>query len=216
MKYLIASTLLMLSAWAQATVLPEIYVTEVSTPEAPGGGGIYTVTIIQPPLEESTEWFLYAWGITNQDAVSADTLLTGWAGGLFDDTSWDSGIVFETATPGDPEFIFATGDAGVGNFDSVFGPGFSQAAVYWLEQYFGNPLLATSSNFTWSGSEPDSTAFAVISNFTSGENLACNINVGGPAALSNCVSTTVVPIPAAAWLFGSALGLLAWIRRKPA
>ena len=43
--------------------------------------------------------------------------------------------------------IFKTGSNGIGTFDSVFGPGFSQAAVYWNFDYTGNPLVATSSNF---------------------------------------------------------------------
>lgn len=39
-------------------------------------------------------------------------------------------------------------------------------------------------------------------------------NGGQVAALSNVRAFTVIPVPAAAWLFGSALGLLGWIRRS--
>ncbi len=38
----------------------------------------------------------------------------------------------------------------------------------------------------------------------------------GPYSLSlSGVEFSVVPVPAAAWLFGSALGLLGWLRRRP-
>ena len=40
-------------------------------------------------------------------------------------------------------------------------------------------------------------------------------NFDRPEVLIN-VNEAVVPVPAAAWLFGSALGLLGWIRRKAA
>jgi hypothetical protein len=39
-------------------------------------------------------------------------------------------------------------------------------------------------------------------------------NGGAVAALSNARAFSVVPVPAAAWLFGSALGLLGWMRRR--
>jgi hypothetical protein len=39
-------------------------------------------------------------------------------------------------------------------------------------------------------------------------------NAGGSADLSNVRAFSVVPIPAAVWLFGSGLGLLGWMRRK--
>jgi hypothetical protein len=38
----------------------------------------------------------------------------------------------------------------------------------------------------------------------------------GPAWAVHDGNVGVIPIPAAAWLFGSALGLLGWIRRKKA
>lgn len=39
-------------------------------------------------------------------------------------------------------------------------------------------------------------------------------NGGQVADLSNVRAFSVVPVPAAVWLFGSALGLLGWMRRK--
>ena len=38
--------------------------------------------------------------------------------------------------------------------------------------------------------------------------------VGDSVSFDLVTSATVVPIPAAAWLFGSALGILGWLRRK--
>jgi hypothetical protein len=43
------------------------------------------------------------------------------------------------------------------------------------------------------------------------------LNGGGQVAdLSNVRAFSVVPVPAAVWLFGSALGMLVWVRRKVA
>jgi len=39
-------------------------------------------------------------------------------------------------------------------------------------------------------------------------------NGGNIAALSNVRAFSVVPVPAAVWLFGSALGMLGWMRRR--
>ena len=38
--------------------------------------------------------------------------------------------------------------------------------------------------------------------------------ISGDAVLFDDLSYSVVPIPAAVWLFGSSLGLLGWLRRK--
>ena len=211
MKIIYACLLVAVAGSAQAATLPEIYVTEASI----AGGGIYTVYINQPPLEESSPWFLSAWGISNQDASFVETGLTGWAAELFDEATWNSELDFEIYTPGDPVYLFTSGANGIGDFESLFGPGFSQAAVYWLAEYYGDALVATSSNFTWSDGTGNSSAFAVISNAASGENLACGIGVGSTAPLScTVIGAPVVPVPAAAWLFCSAVGLLGWMKRK--
>ena len=39
---------------------------------------------------------------------------------------------------------------------------------------------------------------------------------GEEVQLKGDISAFVVPVPAAVWLFGSGLGLLGWMRRKPA
>ncbi len=211
MKKICACLLLFMTGWAQAATLPEIYVTEVPV----AGGGIYTVYINQPPLEESSAWYLSAWGVTNDEASFVETGLTGWTAELFDEATWDSEIEFQTYTPGDPVYLFTSGGSGIGDFETLFGPGFSQAAVYWLAEYYGNPLVATSSNFSWSDGTGSSTAFAVISNSTSGEHLACGVGVNASAALScTAIGAAVVPVPAAVWLFGSCLGLMGAMRRK--
>ena len=49
-----------------------------------------------------------------------------------------------------------------------------------------------------------------------GSNESNYANIGSPFGGFMLVRTTAVPIPAALWLFGSGLGLLGWMRRKPA
>ncbi|MGI9329930.1 MAG: hypothetical protein ACR2QB_04370 [Gammaproteobacteria bacterium] len=44
------------------------------------------------------------------------------------------------------------------------------------------------------------------------EDFPSNLN----GSYASFIETTAVPIPAAAWLFGSALRLLGWMRRKQA
>jgi hypothetical protein len=45
--------------------------------------------------------------------------------------------------------------------------------------------------------------------------VACNGLSGGPDLRGDAwLEFTVVPVPAAVWLFGSALGLLGWVRRR--
>lgn len=51
----------------------------------------------------------------------------------------------------------------------------------------------------------------VVQAFASGSNYAFI-----QKKLNLTVTATVVPVPAAAWLFGSALGFIAWVRRRPA
>ncbi len=46
--------------------------------------------------------------------------------------------------------------------------------------------------------------------------IALGLLGSGGAGFFDDASFTLVPVPAAVWLFGSALGLLGWVRRKAA
>lgn len=69
------------------------------------------------------------------------------------------------------------------------------------------PLGTTSANLLSSALGPGT---YTVSLFGGGANDA------GPYSLDYSVAFNVVPIPAAAWLFGGALGLMGWLRRRPA
>jgi hypothetical protein len=60
----------------------------------------------------------------------------------------------------------------------------------------------------WSSTGSASRAWTL--NFVSGSQGG---DIGGATAVS-ALTTSAVPVPAAVWLFGSALGLLGWIRRR--
>ncbi|MFK8031390.1 MAG: hypothetical protein AB8G18_14230 [Gammaproteobacteria bacterium] len=124
----IASILLCLFASSgYAGSLPDVYVTEV--PILDGDGGIYTVTINQPPVPPGAIWRMAAWGHINSAANSSDTGLTGWTSAIFDPATWDSQLVFETGTPDIPIYLFTSGVPDLTDFNTLFGPGFTQVVV---------------------------------------------------------------------------------------
>ncbi|MFW2405895.1 MAG: VPLPA-CTERM sorting domain-containing protein [Gammaproteobacteria bacterium] len=49
-----------------------------------------------------------------------------------------------------------------------------------------------------------------------GDNLLLTVQTGNNSIYEIAITTAAVPVPAAVWLFGSALGLLGWMRRRAA
>ena len=152
--------LLFLATWTHAStvVLPEIFVTETPSSE----GGIYTVTINQPPLEQSNPWYLVpgASPIRKQRRY-IPALAAG--PGICSAKAPGIRCHLRDLYTGEPIYRFTSGSAGVGDFDSIFGTGFSQAAVFWVDQYYADPGLATSSNFNWVAEPATAPHSAVIS-----------------------------------------------------
>ncbi len=82
-----------------------------------------------------------------------------------------------------------------------------------LNRFSSNPVDATSDVDTWVGMgvgtapAPEGTAIARI--------VALGLGLDGAGQFDTfSADFTPIPVPAAVWLFGSALGLLGWMRRK--
>jgi hypothetical protein len=93
-----------------------------------------------------------------------------------------------------------------------------ESVIYDIDDGGSNTLLASSFDFfSLPSIEPGATGpFQAAAKFQStGTDANC---AGGEGQCSDWVGTppAVIPVPQAAWLFGSALGLLAWIRRRKA
>ncbi|TDJ48666.1 MAG: hypothetical protein E2O52_00205 [Gammaproteobacteria bacterium] len=75
-------------------------------------------------------------------------------------------------------------------------------------------LTASSFNFLSTPQDPpnDNGPFLAAAKF--GSTGTAGNCLGGEGACSDWIAATPIPIPAAAWLFGSALGLLVWTRRR--
>jgi len=169
-------------------------------------------------------------GIVNATPLKLDYSVNDIGGGLYNydfslvldnnDSSWSSGqgwrwFIFGDAPSGETtpltNFTMDSGDLPVGPWTSLNstsgghnGPTFSDVLDYWIPLSIGETL-------SWSGT---STA-----NLFQGELLFSTLagTLNGAIAANFEVATRVspVPVPAAAWLFGSALlGFFGFSRRK--
>ena len=134
------------------------------------------------------------------------------------------------------EFVYDTGINQYGN-PPVFDVILSEDAVALIPQI--NDALNAEGGITGAGSNGDDTWYipgieffdaiyaSGASNLFGGEWGVCRFDQSGRDCLSGVAANreedvltyarvTLVPVPAAVWLFGSALGLLGWVRRRAA
>ena len=204
MRTLIGLLLLVVATHSHATTYPSVTITEVEN----NLGGTYIVSI--GPNPTSVQWFMTAFAVTNNDATAAVIHRAGWSGTLLQESEWDSGVTFSLFGPFGEEFpVFTTGDSGVGSFDNTLGLAFHQAVVFWTEEHFalGQGQNTTSGDYGWEDGPASSNAFVLLEGNGMRQFLSCE--VGG-----ECVAAAVVPVPAALWLFGPAIGLLAVRARR--
>ena len=130
------------------------------------------------------------WGLSAGDVVEANISFTADLGGT--ETGTDINI--------DTIFIRLPGDVAWPNYQSLNQSDMDGAITISLD----NGALTDFSFFT--------TDFDFNSSFTFFDD-----GVGGSmfGDWQTDVTLSNVPVPAAVWLFGSALGLLGWVRRKP-
>ncbi|MGB5439622.1 MAG: VPLPA-CTERM sorting domain-containing protein [Gammaproteobacteria bacterium] len=200
---------------AAAAFLPIVTIWE--TPNATGG----TYTISVDSTQSDYNWYIDAFAVTASSEVTGTTTdRDDWSADLISIAQWDSGQNYEIEGPSGGLFpVFSTGAGGVGTFAEVFGAG-PRAAVFWTSYYTANTIgaNATSSQFYWLDGVPASTAFVQVTGGPNGtEYLSCPVGVGGSGGECTALETGAIPLPAAAWLFGSGLlGLIGMARRKKA
>ena len=193
---------LITSASFGAATAPTVKITEVPN----NFGGTYTLNIGPNPTVE--QWFVVAFAVTNNDAQQVSVDRSGWSATLIQESDWDIGQTFSQFGPsGEESPFFTTGTVGVGSFDNSLGLTHFQAAVYWAESYTGEFLgqNSSSSQFHWEFGPPSSTALVMLMGNGESQFLSCDLDTGG-----DCVASSVVPLPAAVWLFSGALGLIGW------
>lgn len=164
-----------------------------------GGGGEFVVHTDSDPV--------FGFAVANDTASfsSVDSGLFSWQTEIVDEATWDAGLYFDGGSGYQAE-TWGIPDTSTMTFASVFGPGASQAIVYWAGDLLGvpEPLVPFTSTggFMFEATLPASPFIAFGDGYVFETGLMTN-------------EISAVPLPAAVWLFGSALlGLFGFARRR--
>lgn len=107
------------------------------------------------------------------------------------------------------------GPAGLGKVNVTAGLGISTDTLIEGSENMLFSWLATS--FPGFITAPTSGGHTIFDPYALGEyNFAIQVSRDGWGVENVRMDVQVIPVPAAVWLFGSALGLLGWLRRRPA
>ncbi|MDP6616820.1 MAG: DUF1566 domain-containing protein [Gammaproteobacteria bacterium] len=216
MKNLIAAVLLLACGSAQAALIDR------------GSGFIYDDVLDITWTQDANINGQDTWA--NQVAWAAGYSQTHSVYGTFDD--WRLPTVTDTGTSG-CNFAYSGTDCGynvdtsTGEMASLFYDSLGNLAVYdtsgnYPQSGWGltntGPFTNLQSSYYWSGTEyaPD-TYDAWDFSFYFGSQGVGSYKFSSYYALAvhdGDIAASVVPIPAAVWLFGSGLGLLGWMRRR--
>ncbi|MCC7258476.1 MAG: hypothetical protein IT486_08885 [Gammaproteobacteria bacterium] len=162
---------------------------------------------------------------TNVRVQVADYQATALTGGVRVINHNGSPTIFD----GEPDsYVFGSGQCRYAGFqfcDSFAGPDVNSRFPFFVEFSLKDPTRTAFLSDALPAFLPPVAAFPstpildsdgnnhLILSFAT-ENLGGNAWAGVLRVKANVTSVAVVPVPAAVWLFGSALGLLGWLRRK--